>query len=261
MNSRTRIAVAVLLVAAAGPAGFFTYRTLLAHHLLPEPKDRQLTAELADSSRPSAPAPALAPGSAAPAPAPAASEAPDTPEKAIPEQLPDIAFPDRQGSLRKLSDWRGRPLLVNFWATWCEPCRREIPLLESLLRSGGADHLQIVGIAVDDRDPVVKYASAMKIDYPVLIGGTDGGLKAIDTFGMAEVLPFSVFADGKGRILTVKVGELHLDEVHLILARLQDVETGRLTLQAARVAITAGLKTLAVQRAKDSVSSSPADKS
>ncbi len=259
MSPGKRVAVAVLLVAAAGPAGFFTYRTLLARHLLPEPKERQLTAELADSSRPSAAAPALAPGSAAPSPA--ASEAPETPEKAIPEQLPDIAFPDRQGALRKLSDWRGRPLLVNFWATWCEPCRREIPLLESLLRSGGADRLQIVGIAVDDRDPVLKYASDMKIDYPVLIGGTDGGLKAIDTFGMAEVLPFSVFADGQGRILTMKVGELHLDEVHLILARLQDVETGRLTLPAARVEITAGLKTLAVQRAKDSAPASPTDKS
>ncbi len=261
MSSGTRIAVAVLLVAVAGPAGFFTYRALLSRHLLPESKERQLTAELAGSSRPSAavPAPALAPGSAAPAPA--VSQAPETPEKAIPEQLPDIAFPDRQGSPRKLSDWRGRPLLVNFWATWCEPCRREIPLLESLLRSGGADRLQIVGIAVDDRDPVLKYASAMKIDYPVLIGGTDGGLKAIDTFGMAEVLPFSVFADGKGRILTVKVGELHLDEVHLILARLQDVESGRLTLPAAREQITAGLKTLAVQRAKDSASAAPTDKS
>jgi thiol-disulfide isomerase/thioredoxin len=255
----TRIAVAVLLVAAAGPAGFFAYRALLAHHLLPQPEERQLTAELAASSRPSTAAAAFAPGAATPVSA--ASDAPETPEKAIPEQLPDIAFPDRQGSLRKLSDWRGRPLLVNFWATWCEPCRREIPLLESLLRSGGADRLQIVGIAVDDRAPVLKYASAMKIDYPVLIGGLDGGLKAIDTFGMAEVLPFSVFADGKGRILTVKVGELHLDEVHLILARLQDVEKGRLTLPAAQEQITAGLKTLAVQRAKDSASASPPAKS
>ncbi len=239
MSRGTGIALAGLLVVAAGAAGFFAYRVLLGGPQGAEPSERQLTAELAASSR-----------SSAPAPSPQPAQAPEN-QVSIPEVLPNIAFPDRQGAERKLADWRGQPLIVNFWATWCEPCRREIPLLESLLRSSAAEHLQVVGIAVDDREPVLKYVADMKIDYPVLIGGEDGGLAAINALGMAEVLPFSVFADSKGRILTVKVGELHADEAHLILARLLDVEAGRLSLPAARTQIEAGLKTLAVQRAKD----------
>lgn len=253
MSRGARIALAILVVAAAGPAGFFTYRLLLAGHSASQPSERQLTAELAQSSLSSgagsAQSEAASPQSeASPQEESEATESPGS----IPLQLPDITFPDRQGIARKLSDWRGRPLLINFWATWCEPCRREIPLFESLLRSRAADRLEVVGIAVDDRDPVLKYASAMKIDYPVLIGGEDGGLKAISAFGMAEVLPFTVFADSKGRILTVKVGELHPDEARLILARLLDVDAGRLTLPVAREQIEAGLKALAVQRAKGS---------
>ncbi len=276
MSRGTGIALAVLLVAVAGPAGFLTYRFLLAGHLVSQPSERQLTAELAQSSQPRAAAatqsPAVSPGpqaaspqpqaaSAQPGAAPAQDQSAAEPPASIPQQLPDIAFPDRDGRPRKLSDWRGRPLVVNFWATWCEPCRREIPLLESLLHGGSAGRLQIVGIAVDDRDPVLQYASTMKIDYPVLIGGEDGGLKAISSFGMAAVLPFTVFADSHGRILTVKVGELHPDEARLIIGRLLDVDAGRLTAPAAREQIETGLKTLAIERAKDSASGSQPAKS
>ncbi len=256
MSRGKGIALAIVLVAAAGPAGFFAYRVLLAGHLVSQPTERQLTAELAQSSQPSAAA--SQPSSA---PSAAASQASSAPSASIPEQLPEIAFPDREGRPRKLSDWRGQPLVVNFWATWCEPCRREIPLLESLLHGAGAGHLQIVGIAVDDRDPVLKYASDMKIDYPVLIGGEDGGMQAISSFGMAAVLPFTVFADSHGRILTVKVGELHPDEARLIIARLLDVDAGRLTAPAAREQIEAGLKSLAIDRAKGSVPGSQPAKS
>jgi thiol-disulfide isomerase/thioredoxin len=234
-----RIGLAMFLVAVAGPAGFFAYRLLRAEHMIAAPGERRLTAELAASSRPSGTS------------AQDESEAPEA-HGPVPEQLPNIQFPDRQGTQRKLSDWRGRPLLINFWATWCEPCRREIPLLKTLLRSSPADHLQVVGIAVDDRDAVLKYAQSMGIDYPILIGGEDGGVKAIDAFGMTAVLPFTVFADSRGRILTLKIGELHPDEAHLILERLQDVDAGSLTLASARQQVAEGLKTLAVERAKRS---------
>jgi len=71
---------------------------------------------------------------------------------------PALALNDLGGAPRTLGDYRGRILLVNFWATWCEPCRREIPLLKSLRRQRSADALEIVGIAVDFRDAVIKYA-------------------------------------------------------------------------------------------------------
>lgn len=241
MTPTTRVAVAFVLVAAAGPVGFFTYRVLFAGRL--EPSQPAATAELA---RGAAAAPSVTPPSAPP-PATASTSA-AVPR--IPDRLPDITLPDETGAARKLSDWQGRPLLVNFWATWCEPCRREIPLLEKLLASGAADHLQIVGIAVDDRAAALKYARAMHIDYPILVGGEDRGLAAINAFGMADALPFSVFADAQGRIVTIKVGELHADSARLILARLNDVDAGRLTLAAARKQITAGLQALGIERAR-----------
>ncbi|HTX24635.1 MAG TPA: TlpA disulfide reductase family protein [Steroidobacteraceae bacterium] len=237
MSPGSRIALAVLLVAAAGPAGFFAYRLLSANHLVPEP------------SAPAAPAGGLTSASASPA-----SEAsPDLGmPRRIPEQLPHLALPDQNGVVRKLADWRGRVLLVNFWATWCEPCRREIPLLKTLYQASEDHRVQVVGIAVDERDPVLKYARAMGIDYPVLIGGEQGGLRAIDAFGMDAELPFTVFADGQGQIVTVKVGELHPDEARFIIARVLDVDRGRMALAAAREAISAQLKLLATTRAKSS---------
>ncbi|HEV8019598.1 MAG TPA: TlpA disulfide reductase family protein [Steroidobacteraceae bacterium] len=165
----------------------------------------------------------------------------------IPEQLPPIALPDRRGATRRLTDWQGKPLLINFWATWCEPCRREIPLLKTLRREHSADGLEVVGIAIDHLDAVQQYAADHGIDYPVLIG-EERGLAAASAFGMEVVLPFSVFADHSGRIVALKVGELHRDEAELILRRVHDVDTGRLSLPAARTEISDGLRRLSVAR-------------
>jgi thiol-disulfide isomerase/thioredoxin len=224
-----RVALAILLVAAAGPAGFFAYRFLAAEHLIARPG-----AGAADASSSLA---ALGNGPASPAAAPA------------PLELPDITLPDTSGAPRKLSAWRGHPLIVNFWATWCEPCRREIPLLESLRRKA-ADHLEVVGVAVDDRDPVLQYMKQVSIDYPVLVGGTDQGMAAVEAFGMQPVLPVSVFADMRGRIVAAKLGELHPDDAQLILARLADVDAGHMPLEKAREEISSGLAALAAARSK-----------
>jgi len=95
---------------------------------------------------------------------------------------------------------------------------------------------------------VTKYASAHGIGYPLLLGD-EGGLTAAAAFGMEAVLPFTVFADREGRVVTIKVGELHRDEAELILARLRDVETGRLSLSAAQVQISAGVRQMREARA------------
>ncbi|MGH8220799.1 MAG: TlpA family protein disulfide reductase [Steroidobacteraceae bacterium] len=239
MSNGARITLAMLFVAAAGPAGFFAYRFMAAEHLIAAPGPRAgatLTAV--------APGVTTAAGSAATQNAPASAAA-----RPAPLDLPDITLPDSAGVPRNLSFWRGHPLIVNFWATWCEPCRREIPLLESLRRKA-ADHLEVVGIAVDDRGPVLKYMQRMGIDYPVLIGGEDRGMAAIEAFGMQAVLPFSVFADARGRIVAAKLGELHPDDAQLILARLADVDTGRLPIEKAREEISSGLATLAAARSR-----------
>jgi thiol-disulfide isomerase/thioredoxin len=169
--------------------------------------------------------------------------------RTIPMLLPELTLPDAQGAARRLSDWAGHPLVVNFWATWCEPCRREIPLLIQLRHERARDGLAIVGIAIDFRAAVVNYAASAGIDYPLLIG-EQGGLGIVDAFGMDLVLPFSVFADRQSRVVAVKVGELHQDEANFILDRVDDIDRGTLTLAAARELITAHLRDLAIARAK-----------
>jgi thiol-disulfide isomerase/thioredoxin len=233
-----RVALAVLLIAAAGPAGFLLYRVLHAARTPGQPA-RVATAVSAAAPRSASASTSLAPEAA----------------RALPERLPDISMPDTDGHNRALSEWRGHPLLVNFWATWCEPCRREIPLLERLRRSAGPGSLEIVGIAVDTRAAVLPYARQMHIDYPLLIG-EDDGIKAVGAFGMQAVFPFSVFADRDGRIVALKIGELHPEDAQLILARVDDVDKGRLDLAAARQQISTGLQ--ALERARHDQDSSHA---
>ena len=221
------LSAAVLLISAAG--GFLVYR--LAH---PERTTLQ------------AAAPTPPPLAAQPAAAPPATAAP-APRK-IPDTLPDVSLPALDGTPHRLSDWKGHTLLVNFWASWCEPCRREIPLLESLRRERAQDGLEILGIALDFRDAAEQYAHRARIDYPVLVG-EQGGYEAAAAFGMDPVLPFSVFADRIGRIVTLKVGELHRDEAGFILDRVRDLDEGRLTLAAARDQIASGIQRLNLHRA------------
>lgn len=185
----------------------------------------------------------------APETASASAEAPSETKKPIPETLPDVTLADREGKPRSLAEWRGRPLLINFWATWCAPCRREIPLLMDLRRERQAGDLEVIGVAVDFRDEVLAYAKEIGIEYPLLIGEEDG-LDAVAAFGMEPLFPFTVFADREGHIVALKIGELHRDEADFILDRIQDVEDGTLDLAAAREQIADRLRDLAAERAR-----------
>jgi thiol-disulfide isomerase/thioredoxin len=220
------IAVAAVLLAAAS-AGFLLQR-------LTAPEQPTLRA------LPPAPSAALTGTGPAPASPPARDQ--------TPQQLPDFSLPDLGGTPHRLSDWSGRTLVINFWATWCEPCRREIPLLEAIQRENTGKNIEILGIAVDHPDSVQKMVKDLKIGYPVLVG-EKGGLAAVSAFGMDTVLPFTVFADPQGRIVTLKVGELHRDEATFILARLADLAAGRLDLEATRGRIDGEIRRLTVVRA------------
>ena len=115
------------------------------------------------------------------------------------------------------------------------------------LESG--DRLEIVGIAVDFRAAVADYVRRRAVDYPLLIG-EDQGLAAAEQFGMQTVLPFSVFADAQGRIIAVKIGELHRDEADYILGAMRELAAGRLSLPEAHAGIAQRLRELAVERAR-----------
>jgi thiol-disulfide isomerase/thioredoxin len=118
-------------------------------------------------------------------------------------------LPDLQGQSRSLEQWRGHVLVVNFWATWCAPCREEIPALIKVQDKLGAKGLQIVGIAVDQDDKVRPYAAEMKINYPILVGD----LEAIDLARQAGNrlggLPFTVVFDRKGVAVHSQLGGMN----------------------------------------------------
>jgi len=118
-----------------------------------------------------------------------------------PLKLPDLAFKDADGQDKKLSDWRGRTVLVNLWATWCVPCRKEMPALNDLeAKLGGAD-FQVVAVNIDTRDAekpktFLKDGNLTRLDY-----FTDTSAKVFQDLkgiGRALGMPTSVLVDGKG---------------------------------------------------------------
>ncbi len=162
----------------------------------------------------------------------------------IPERLPDITLADRDGRPRSLSEWNGKALVINFWATWCAPCRREIPMLNALAADYREQGFELIGIAVDFRDDVLQYLQTMPIDYTVLIGEQEG-MDAARAFGMDTIgLPFTAFADRSGRIATIHVGELHRPQAEVILSAVREVDAGTIDMDTARTRIRAELAKL-----------------
>ena len=236
----TRALPAAVIVSAAGITGFFAYQYLATPGTLTAMASPPAT-QVSNTGR-AGPDTSLSPRAAT-------SDDAGRPPQAIADTLPDIAFADRQGVTRRLSDWKGQPLLVNFWASWCEPCREEIPLLERLSRERTRQGLQVIGVAVDSRAAVLQYARRAAIQYPLLIG-EQPGLEAVRSLGMEAVFPFSVFVDAHGRIVTLKLGALRADQATLILDRLDDLDRGRIDLDTARREISAGMAKLAMTRAQ-----------
>jgi thiol-disulfide isomerase/thioredoxin len=224
----------VVAVAIAAALGFFAQRKL-----------QSTDPQQAVATTPTAPEAATEQATTADASQPAAT---------VPEVLPAIELADRDGRKRKLSDWAGQPLVVNFWATWCGPCRREIPLLNKVHAERAKQNVEIIGIAVDFRDDVLAYAAKTPISYPLLIGEEDG-LAAVQAFGMQPNFPFTVFADSKQRLVALKVGELHQEDIDLILDTVLAVDAGKLDLPVARERISEGLKDIATKRAAEAAKS------
>jgi thiol-disulfide isomerase/thioredoxin len=232
MPPASRTLVIVLVALAGVLAGFLSYRAATP------PASIIAVAPPATGGNPAGPDGSADAGGPTPAPA-----------RPIPDTVPDVKMPDLSGQAKSLRDFLGHPLIINFWATWCAPCRREIPLLQQLRRTYHGDGLTVVGIAVDFRTAVVDYMRRQAIDYPLLIG-EDSGLAAAEQFGMQTVLPFSVFADAQGRIVALKIGELHQDEAVYILDTMRALALGTLSLQQAHAGIAQRLKELAAERAR-----------
>lgn len=146
--------------------------------------------------------------------------------------LPDFSLGNLAGEQQSILSWPGKPLLINFWATWCAPCLREIPMLKDL-QAERAD-LQVVGIAIDKREPVVEFAGNMEFNYPILIGQNEAW-EAAKALGVnIYALPFTIFTAGDGSILGVHTGELHAEHLERFRSVTGDLTAGRITVEQAR---------------------------
>ena len=162
----------------------------------------------------------------------------------IPDRLPDFSLANLDGKSTPIGTWSGKSLIINFWATWCAPCRREIPLLQGLSTEWANRGIQVVGIAVDHRDEVLAYARRLKIDYPLLVGEQDA-LDVATALGFdSPVFPFTVFTDRHGEVVALFVGELHHPQASLILSVVQNLDRDQIELKEARRTIAEGLRNL-----------------
>ena len=178
------------------------------------------------------------------------------PTAKIPDRLPDFALAALDGKLTSIRAWSGKSLVINFWATWCAPCRREIPLLEALSAEWANRGITVIGVAVDHRDQVASFAQELKIRYPLLIGEQEA-LDVAGRFGVdSPVFPFTVFTDQRGEVVALYVGELRKPQADLILSIVQDLDQNRVALRQARQVIADGLRALSAANPESTVHNS-----
>jgi thiol-disulfide isomerase/thioredoxin len=126
-----------------------------------------------------------------------------------------VVLTDLDGVTHKLQDWHGKLLMINFWATWCTPCLKEIPLLTKAQTEYASRGLQIIGPAVDDPEEVKKAAKGpLAINYPVMTGTPDAMLGLLNDFGnTAGALPFSVIVAADGTVVHQQLGEFTAEDL------------------------------------------------
>jgi thiol-disulfide isomerase/thioredoxin len=131
-----------------------------------------------------------------------------------------LVLPDAQGHEQALAQWRGKVLVVNFWATWCVPCREEMPQFVAVQKRDGPKGVQFVGIAVDQVDKVQQFAKEIGLNYPALIGGY-GAIELSKTLGNdLSALPFTIVLDRRGNIAHTQLGPLKGPDLDRLLGAL-----------------------------------------
>lgn len=132
-------------------------------------------------------------------------------------QRPDFRLGSSAGDIVTANDFSGQVLLLNFWATWCEPCRREMPLLMQLQERYGARGLQVVGVALDDVKKARDFAHEYGISYPILVGAGDVMETSLAFGNVHGVLPYSVLVDRSGVIRWQYIGEFPSTDIATLL--------------------------------------------
>jgi len=138
----------------------------------------------------------------------------------IGQPRPDFSLGSTNGEILKASDFDGQVLLINFWATWCEPCREEMPMLSALHERLNGQGFQVLGIALDDVQQARDFVEELGITYPNMVGGGDVMATGVNYGNQAGLLPYSVLVDRQGVIRWNRLGELESVELDELIGEL-----------------------------------------
>jgi thiol-disulfide isomerase/thioredoxin len=134
-----------------------------------------------------------------------------------PESIPEPLLVDLQGFAHSLSDWRGKILIVNFWATWCEPCREEMKTFSAVQAQAATRGVQFVGVALDDAESVRAYLRLRPVNYPILLGDAAVTRWSDQLGNELQALPFTVIFDSSGAPKHRRIGLFKAEELLRIL--------------------------------------------
>jgi thiol-disulfide isomerase/thioredoxin len=127
---------------------------------------------------------------------------------------------DLAGKPQPLAQWKGKPLLVNFWASWCAPCVAEMPELSALAARDGGQHFNVIGIGIDSPTNLKEFAQKIKITYPLYVGGMGGTDLARALGNENGGLPYTVLIGADGQVRKTYLGKLKFDQLRADLDRL-----------------------------------------
>lgn len=129
------------------------------------------------------------------------------------EQFYGRTLPDASGKAAAMTQWKGRPLVLNFWATWCAPCVEEMPELTALQQELQPKNVQILGIGIDNPASISAFAEKYKIGYPLYVAGMEGSELSRQLGNQAGGLPFTVLVDASGKVRKTYLGRLKMEEL------------------------------------------------
>ena len=129
------------------------------------------------------------------------------------ERLPTFALSDLDQHSRSSDEWRGKVLVINFWATWCPPCLEELPRFEEFQQRYGTQGLQVVAVAIDDLAPVRELAAHYHFNFPVLVGGEDAIALSKQMGNRILVLPYTAIFDRSGTLRHTSAGVISENEL------------------------------------------------
>ncbi|MGB4499179.1 MAG: TlpA disulfide reductase family protein [Methylococcaceae bacterium] len=134
--------------------------------------------------------------------------------------LPEFSFVDTNQKMHSISEWKNKTLVINFWATWCQPCLKEIPDFIELQTQLEKKNIQFIGIAIDDFTAVSAYKNMININYPVLISSDWDGFNLAQQLGnSSNTVPYTIVVDSAGRIIYRQAGAVNKETLLSIILK------------------------------------------